>query len=112
MEPNAAERHRDYLSAQIKMPFRGYNYRAFSARVLQLNKYCKYLPCLKDKEGSPANLKRAKVPFDDIKLSMIMLCAVPNSLSQAYWAKMGVGHFPTSVKEVVKELLLLETKLR
>ena len=51
MEPNAAERHRDYLSAQIKMPFRGYNCMAFSARVLQLNEYCKYLPCLKDEEG-------------------------------------------------------------
>ena len=112
MEPNAAERHRNYLSAQIKMPFRGYNCRAFSARVLQLNEYCKYLPCLKDEEGPTANLKRTNVPFDDIELSMIMLRAVPNSLSQAYWAKMGVGHFPTSVKEVVKELLLLEPEFR
>jgi hypothetical protein len=112
MEPNAVEHHRNYLSAQIKMPFRGYNCRAFSTRVLQLNEYCKYLPCLKDEEGSPANPRRANVPFDDIELSMIMLHAVPNSLSQAYWAKMGVGHFPTSVKEVVKELLLLEPEFR
>ena len=108
MEPNTAEQHHDYLSAQIRMPFRGYNCKAFVARVLQLNKYCHYLPCLKDKEGSPPNLKHANVPFNDIELSMIMLRAVPPALSTAYWAKMGVGHFLTSVKEVVMELLLLK----
>ena len=90
------------------MPLQGYNCKAFAARVLQLNEYCYYLPCLKDKEGSPPNLKRANVPFNDIELSMIMLLAVPPVLSTAYWAKMGVGHFPTNVKDVVKELLLIE----
>ena len=52
------------------------------------------------------------VPFDDIELSMIMLCVVPNALSLAYWAKMGVGHFPTSEKEICKELLLLKPEFR
>jgi len=112
MEPNAAKRHRDYLSPQIRMPLQGYNCKAFAARVLQLNEYCYYLPCLKDEEGSPPNLKRVNVPFDDIKLSMIMLRAVPPALSTAYWAKMGVGHFPTNVKDVVKELLLIEPEYR
>ena len=77
-----------------------------------MNEYCYYLPCLKDEEGSPPNLKCANVPFDDIKLSMIMLRAVPPALSTAYWAKMGVGHFPTNVKDVVKELLLIKPEYR
>ena len=63
MEPNAAERHRNYLSAQIRMPLQGNNCKAFAGRVLQLNEYCYYLPCLKDKEGSPLNLKRCECSF-------------------------------------------------
>jgi len=68
MEPNVAKHHHNYLSAQIKMPFRGYNCKAFAARVLQLNEYCKYLPYLKDEEGLPPNLKNLHVLFNDIKL--------------------------------------------
>ena len=62
----------------------------------------------KDKEGLPALLKHANVPFNDIKMSMIMLCAVLDGLLTAYWAKICIGHFLTSTKDVWKGILLLE----
>jgi hypothetical protein len=37
-----------------------------------------------------------------------MCCAVLEASSIAYWAKMGIGYFPTSVKDICKELPLLE----
>jgi hypothetical protein len=89
-----------------------YSFKAFTARVLQMNEYSKYLSCVKDEEGLPKMIKRVNVPFDDIMMCMIMLHIVPSALSTVYWDKMGVGNFPTSIKDVVNEFLLLEPEFR
>jgi len=112
MEPGAAKCHRHYLSAQIKMPKRGYSCKAFAARVLQIKEYSKYLHYFKDKEGLPTIMKHANVPFNDTKISMVMLCPAPSALLTAYLANMGIGHFPTSFKDVLKELLFLKPEFR
>lgn len=84
MEPITAEYHHNYLDAQIRMSKHGYSCKTFCVRMLQMNEYYNYLPCLQDEEGSSQVMKHADVPFSNIEMSMSMLGAVPSTLSSDY----------------------------
>ncbi len=49
-----------------------------------MNNYLKYLPCLKDLEGSPNKLTHADVPFTGMELCYIILNAILYPLNSAY----------------------------
>lgn len=105
---DAAERHRRYLSTQVKMPPKGVTVEAFVNRMVELNKYLKYLPTLKDKEGCPTEVPRGDKPFSDYELCEHILQAIPYKFAVAYWAKQGPNHFPSDVKTLKEELKLIE----
>ena len=106
--PGAAERQRHYMQTQIKMPRKGVKVKVFIARLVEMDGYIEFLPCLKDVEDSPAALKRNNVPFDEIEMCMLILKAVPFGLATAYWANQGARHFPQDVSELSDNLELLE----
>ena len=66
VKPNAAERHKQYMRMQICMPKRGVLVEQFIERILQLNEFTKYLPCLKDQEGALSALERVDTPFTEL----------------------------------------------
>ena len=108
MKPNAAERHRNYLFTQIMMPMRGVPVKGFCLRVVEMNEYLVYMPCLRDLEGLPKELPRADVPFTPIMMCTLILNAVPWGLYSAYWAKHETNYFPTNVDELTEELVHME----
>ncbi len=65
----------------------------FIARIVEMNNYLKYLPCLKDLEGSPPELTHADVPFTGMELCYIIINAIQYPLNSAYWAKQKANHF-------------------
>ena len=77
MQANAAERHRMYVQVQIYMCQRGLPVKRFIVRVVEMNNYLEYLPCLKYLEGSPAKLTCADVPFSGMELCYIILNSIP-----------------------------------
>ncbi len=70
----------------------------------------KLMPFLKGEEVRPQSMKHRDAPFDEIKMCMIILCAVPFGLSTAYWANKGVGNFSTETRALIDDLALLEPK--
>ncbi len=55
-------------------------------------------------------MKHTDVPFNEIKMCMIILHDVPLKLSTTYWANKGVGNFPTEMRALIDDLALLEPK--
>ena len=105
--PNAAERHRMYMMAQIIKP-KQITAEQFVNRMVELNNYLPLLPCWKDEENSPEALTRADVPFPPIEMCMIIINALPFALASAYWAMKGAKHCPIDVEELKKDLMLVE----
>ncbi len=108
MKPSACEFHRNYLLLQVVCPRQGWDVKSFCKCLLQMNLYLIIMPCLKGEEGRPQAMKRTNVPFDEIEMCMIILCAVPFGLSMAYWANKVVGHFPTETRTLINDLALLD----
>ena len=63
-----------------------------------MNSYNKYLPSLKDEEGSPTELVRSNEPFSQLELCNIILTALPFNFASSFWAAKGAKHFPVCVK--------------
>lgn len=108
---NAAERNRQYLSAQIKMPSE-LDIANFVDRVWEIGELSPYLPCWKDEEGSPSKLPRADEPIDEITMCMWILNAIPFHLAAAYWQMKGAKHCPTDVQQLKTDLILVEPQAR
>jgi hypothetical protein len=106
MRPNAAERHHVYMQTQIRLPARGCSIKAFISRIVEINGYAKFLPCLKDVEGSPEQLKRMDRPFTELELCNIVLQAIPYPFACAFWANKGAGHFPVDLRVMTEDLAL------
>ncbi len=66
------------------------------------------MPCMKDKKGVPHMMKCMDVPFDNIKMCMTILHAIPYGISTAYWARRGARHFPMYTKTLIKDLFLIK----
>ena len=66
------------------------------------------MPYLKEEGESPQGIKRIDVPFNKIEMCMIFLHAEPFGLLTTYWATKCVGHFTTSTKALINDLVLLE----
>ena len=105
---NAAELLRTYMQTCIKMPKKGLNVSQYISRFLVLNNYLEMLPCLKQIQGSPANLARADVKFTDIELCPMILSGMDTPLALAYHALKGRDHFATSVKQLKEDLESIE----
>ena len=82
--------------------------RGFILRVVEMNYYLTFLPCLKDLEGSPQGIKRTDVRLDQFKMCTLILNAILFPLSSAYWAKQNGEHFPMDVDVLAVELVHLE----
>ncbi len=52
VKPNAAEHHQQYLMSQLTWPATKVGIGPFVDRVVEINIYNKFLPSLKDEEGS------------------------------------------------------------
>ena len=77
MQANAAKCHRMYVQVQIYMFQRGLPVKRFIARVVEMNNYLVYLPCLKDLEDIPTKLTCVDIPFSGMELCYIILNAIP-----------------------------------
>ena len=109
--PNAAERHRNYLVAQV-YKHEKVSCEQFCQRMVELNNYMKLLPCWKDEEDSPSQLARADTPFTSIEMCMHILNALPFPLATAYWAMKGAKHCPVDVDELRRDLILVEPNVK
>ena len=109
MQPNAADRLRDYMLVQVKMPaHKGLTVRQFVDRLVEMNEYLPFLPSQKEVQGAPPALKNGKDPFTEMELCQIVLRAVPYHLGTAYYAKQKKGHYPMDLEAVTDELTALE----
>ena len=109
MQPNAAERLKDYMSVQVKMPaHKGLTVRQFVDRLIEMNEYLPFLPTQKEVEGAPPELKNGKEPLTEMELCQVVLRAVPYHLGTAYYAKQKKGHYPMDLEAVTDELTALE----
>ena len=106
---DAAERHRRYWTTTIKMADE-IDAEAFIERVIWANDVTSYLPCLKNKVGSPALWPVMNVPFSEIGLCTHVIHALPTSLSVAYWANKGT-HFPVCLKTLAEDLKYIEVQV-
>merc|ERR1712095_33057 len=111
-EPNAADRLHYYLQQQVRMPVKGCPVETFFARFLQVNKFLELLPCRKKIEGSARGIRRASKPFNEQELIDAILSAVPHKLAVAYWAKVGIKHFPNTVQELQDKMQNVEKSYR
>ena len=104
---NSAERQQQYLQGQItwvlKVPIG-----VFCNQIQEISAYLGYLPCLKDKEGAPADMPRANKPLSDIETCQVILLALPYSLQAAYYAHKGVRHFTTDILTLKEDLQLIQ----
>ncbi len=77
-----------------------------------MNMYLKLLPYLEGEEVIPQAMKRADIPFNEIKICMIILRMVPFGLSIAKWTNKGVEHFPVEMRALINDLVLLKHKYK
>ena len=108
VKPNAAERHRTYMTSQIVWPSSKVEIGPFVDRISEMNSYNKYLPSLKDEEGSPPELVRSNEPFSQLEMCNIILTALPFNFASSFWAAKGAKHFPVCVKTLKADLQLIE----
>ena len=73
-----------------------------------MNSYNKYLPSLKDEEGSPTELVCSNEPFSQLEMCNIILTALPFNFASSFWAAKGAKHFPVCVKTLKADLQLIE----
>ena len=84
---DSAERIEKYVSTQIKMPTRkDLEFKAWVKRIIEICNYLPLVPCMKDVEGSPAELPRANVKPSGLKLCQYILEAIPSKWSNMYWS--------------------------
>jgi len=95
---NAAERHRIYMTSQIICPSSKVEIGPFIDRISEMNSYNKYLPSLKDEEGSPTELVSSNQPFLQLELCKVVLTTLPFNFASSFWAAKGAKHFPVCVK--------------
>ena len=87
-------------------------YRTFCNGVVEINTYNKFLPSLKDKEGSPEELVWGNIPFTELELCNIILTALPFGFATAFWVAKGTKHFPVCVKTLKENLELIKPNCR
>ena len=112
MTLDTAESHTIYMEMQLQFPTRGLRIKSFINQVHKMNGYVKFLPCLKDVDGSPAQLERMDKPFMDLALCNIVLQAILYPFVSAYWANKGDHHFPVDIKVMAKDLALIKPKFK
>ena len=84
VKPNAAERHRTYMTSQIVWPSSKVKIGPFVDRISEMNSYNKYLPSLKDEEGSSTELVHSNEPFSQLEMCNIILAALPFSFASSF----------------------------
>jgi len=73
-----------------------------------MNTYNKYLPSLKDEEGSPTELVRSIELLSQLELCNIVLTALTFIFVSSFWAAKGAIHFPVYVKTLKVDSQLIE----
>ena len=86
VKPNAAERHRTYMTFQIVWPSSKVEIGPFVDRISEMNSYNKYLPSLKDEEGLPTELVCSNELFSQLEMCNIILTALPFNSASSFWA--------------------------
>ena len=110
MMPNTDKHHRNYLQVQVQMSICGILVKQFVGQMIELNGNTSLMPCQKDMEGSPDQLKHTAKLFTDMQMCMNILRAIPYALATAYWANKGMYHFLDYVKTMADNLALIEPK--
>ena len=72
------------MLSQIVWPATKVGIGPFVDRVIEINTYNRYLPSLKDEEGSPKVLVRGNVLFTKLELCTIILQSLPFGFSSAF----------------------------
>ena len=93
---------------QIDWPATKVGIGPFVDRVVEINTYNKFLPSIKDEEGSPAELVQGNVPFTELELCNVILTALPFGFASAFWAAKGTKQFPVCVKTLKEDLELIK----
>ena len=73
-----------------------------------MNTFNKYLPSLKDREGSPTKLVRGNELFKQLELCNIILTAPLFNFASIFWTVKGTNHFPVYVNTLKVDLQLIE----
>jgi len=73
-----------------------------------MNTYNKYLPSLKDEEGSSTELIHGNEPFAQLDLCNSIFMALPFKFASSFWATKGIKHFPVCVNTLKVDLQLIE----
>jgi hypothetical protein len=96
------------MTSQIVWPSSKVEIGPFVDRISEMNSYNKYLPSLKDEEGSPTELIRSNEPFSQLEMCNIILTALPFNFASSFWAAKGAKRFPLCVKTLKADLQLIE----
>ena len=110
---DAAERERRYIATQLKYPQRAVgvgisSIRAYAERLMELNQSIEKLPCLKDTEGSPAEMERADKPYSKYEMCQILLTIIPTGFEEMYLSRQPKNHYPTDYDDLVDALERIE----
>ena len=79
---DGAEVVREYLQHKIKLG--PVSIKALYNRVLQINSYIQYLPCLKDSSFATKDTPRMNVPFNKYELCQVIMRALPERWQTQY----------------------------
>jgi hypothetical protein len=101
---DAAERLKRYMNTNMILNTeKGITIEMGVGRVIELNDALPYLPCLKHKEGAPAEMAAMNVKYTEVELCTIVLHAVNLRTSTAYYASVQ-NEFPTDLTRLTQQL--------
>ena len=105
---DTAESHHRYMPTILRKA-KAMVCKQFIMRVMQMNTYTAYLPCLKQVKGSPDEMEFQNVPFSELNMCIHILSAMPQLIAGAYWSIKGRS-FPTDVEKLKDDLMLIEAQ--
>ena len=105
--PDSVERQIRYCDTTIKKN-REVSITAHGYRLQQLNKMQVFLPTLKMRKGSPADLQAMDKEVNELSMCSRLVTSLPLTLSSAYIASKGSSFFPANYNKAVSDLELLK----
>lgn len=81
---DSAEVEKEYLRYRIHL-HPNVTLKALYNRVMQINSYFEYLPCLKDSKAASPDMPRMNVPLKPYELCQVLMNAMPQSWQSQYY---------------------------
>ena len=109
---DSAERQKTYMSTKLIFNPDKITVKKFCERIVHMNTMLEILPTRKDIVGAPDEMERGDVPLKPYRLCEVLLESLPYKFEQMYWSRRRAHHFPTCVKTLIEELVVMEPEYK